>query len=341
MTASAAPFQIFRVHGGKVEAARALFPESRLPWIDLSTGIGPWAYPFAPLPAEAFTRLPEPESLAALEAAAAESFGVSDARRVVATPGSDLALRMLGRRFADRKVAVVRPGYSGHMLAWETTPVTAIAADDLEAAARHHDVILLANPNNPDGRVIGRQRLLDIAAVLASRSGVLVVDEAFADASPANSLSNTHANGLILFRSFGKFFGLAGVRLGFVIAAEDEARAFRQALGDWPVSGPAVSIGTAAYRDLAWQEMQRQRLLATAARLDNLLIGGGLAISGGTVLFRLVRCSDADAVFRHLAGHSILTRPFNSDPGLLRVGLPGDEAHWPRLAAALDSRRRS
>lgn len=337
MSAAAASFEIFRTHGGKVETARALFPQARLPWIDLSTGISPWAYPREPLAAEAFTRLPDPESLVALEAAAARCFGVADPTCVVASPGSDLGLRLLGHLFANKKVAVVRPGYSGHVLTWAHVPITLIAAEDLEAAARDHEVILLANPNNPDGGLIERKRLLGIAATLAARSGTLIVDEAFADVMPERSLCDAGANGLVLFRSFGKFFGLAGLRLGFVIASAEETGRFRHALGDWPISGPAVAIGTAAYRDLTWQRMQRARLTAAAARLDALLGSASLTVVGGTVLFRLARCPNADAVFRHLAAHSILTRPFKSDDGLLRVGLPGEETHWERLAAALES----
>lgn len=343
MTA-AISFDVFRVHGGKVEAARAVFPEARTPWIDLSTGISPWAYPYEEIAAEAFTRLPDPESLAALEAAAAVSFGVGDPARVIAMPGTDLGLRVLGRVFADRRVAVVRPGYSGHVLAWDGAAVTAIAANDLETAAESHDVVVLANPNNPDGRHIERERLLAVAGMLASRGGTLVVDEAFADVMPEHSVcrvrEDQRAKGLIVFRSFGKFYGLAGVRLGFVIVAgPGQGRTFRSALGDWPVSGPALAIGTAAYRDVGWQSMQRERLIASAQRLDGLLTRAGFAIAGGTALFRLARCAEAGVWFKHLAAHGILTRPFSSDSTLLRFGLPADEAHWQRLAIALTSRR--
>jgi cobalamin biosynthetic protein CobC len=351
---AAADFEVFRLHGGKVETARVLFPHARRPWVDLSTGISPWAYPYDDLAREAFTRLPDPEAIAPLEAAAAASFGVADAACVIATPGSDLALRVLGRIFRGRRVAVVRPGYSGHVLAWGDAPVTAVAARDLESVARDHDVVVLANPNNPDGRLIERERLLSIAGGLAERGGVLVVDEAFADVMPEHSVCGAldRVGNLIVFRSFGKFFGLAGVRLGFVAtsgsgsgrglgAPVDVASSFRDALGDWPVSGPAVAIGTAAYRDLQWQSEQRRRLSDAAQRLDELLTNAGLAIAGGTVLYRLARCNDADAVFKRLAAHGILTRPFSSDATLLRVGLPGDESQWQRLANALDARATS
>ena len=387
MNAAANIFDVFRLHGGKVAAARSLFPDVRAPWLDLSTGISPWAYPHEGIAREAFTRLPDPEAVAELEAAAAASFGVADSASVVATPGSDLALRVMGRVFAGRRVAVVRPGYSGHLLAWGEAAVTAVAARDIESIARDHDVVVLANPNNPDGRVIERGRLLDVAGMLAERDGVLIVDEAFADVRPEESLCGSldRVSNVIVFRSFGKFFGLAGVRLGFVVAACFEqgralrargsgeaggariglpsvsaamrgvpafseaahvrevpaahgARAFRAAIGDWPVSGPAVAVGTAAYRDLQWQSLQRRRVTEAAERLDALLIRAGLTIAGGTALFRLARCADADAVFRQLAAHGILTRPFASDATLLRLGLPADESHWQRLATALDSR---
>lgn len=342
MNALAKPFDIFRIHGGKVEAARALFPQARAPWVDLSTGISPWSYSHERIPAEAFTRLPDPEAIAALEAAASESFGVGDGARVVATPGSDIALRVIGRILAGARVAVVRPGYSGHMLMWEGAPVTTIAAEALGRAAVDHDVIVLANPNNPDGRIVSRDTLMKVAEQLTLRSGTLIVDEAFADVRPDDSLcgllDDPRARSVMVLRSFGKFYGLAGVRLGFIVASRAERwRAF----GDWPVSGPAVAVGTAAYRDHAWQSAQRRRLMDAAARLDAVLAGAGLTISGGTALYRLARCHDADEVFRRLAAHGVLTRPFSSDPTLLRVGLPAEESQWQRLAVALDSRRSS
>jgi cobalamin biosynthetic protein CobC len=244
------------------------------------------------------------------------------------------------------RIGVVRPGYSGHLLMWNGLAVTAIAATDLDARAREHDIVILANPNNPDGRLIPRSLLLDVAAELATRGGVLIVDEAFADVRPEHSVCSAlegeaggrHAGALIVLRSFGKFFGLAGVRLGFVLMSSDSRRwatAIRHAIGDWPVSGPAVAIGTAAYRDAKWQETQRHRLTAAADRLDAMLVRAGLTITGGTVLYRLARCADADAIFRRLASHGVLTRPFASDGSLLRVGLPAEESHWQRLQAAL------
>ena len=353
--AAANAFDIFRLHGGKVEAARALFPQVEASWVDLSTGISPWSYPHDAIPSGAFARLPDPESLEELEAAAAASFGVSAVSHVIATPGSDLALRTLGRLFvgelapasaAHLRIAVVRPGYSGHVSMWNGVHATAIAANELDARAREHDIVVLANPNNPDGLVVPRGLLLDAAAELSDRGGVLLVDEAFADVKPENSLCGAlegdRARSLIVLRSFGKFFGLAGVRLGFVLMsreARERAAALRHAIGDWPISGPAVALGTAAYRDLNWQRAQRQRLTAAATRLASLLTSAGLIIVGGTVLYRLARCPDADVIFRRLAAHGVLTRPFASDETLLRIGLPAEELQWQRLQTALETER--
>lgn len=338
MTAPA-DFGAFRTHGGNIEAARLAFPDAPQPWIDLSTGISPWAYSYEMLAPAVFTRLPEPARLAELEAEAAASFGVPTPSTVIATPGSDLALRTLAYVWRDRSVAVVRPGYSGHVAAWSAERVVPITVNELERAAREHDVLILANPNNPDGRTVERERLLALADELARRGGTLVVDEAFADAVPDHTLCPVHRRGIVILRSFGKFFGLAGVRLGFAIVPPEWVAAFRRALGDWPVSGPAIAIGHAAYRDREWQALQRTRLRAAATRLDALLWSAGLHVLGGTPLYRLVRCeSSAEAVFLRLGARGILTRPFTSDPALLRIGLPGEEWQWTRLAEALPSR---
>ena len=336
MAAARAPgIDPFRRHGGRIDAARTAFPDAPADWIDLSTGISPFAWDGTPDPA-VLTALPSPDALAVLEAAAAAAFGVADPATVVAVPGSDLALRLLGRMFGagpDPRIAVAAPCYSGHVACWPVPPAV-LPVDTLPLSAAGHDVVLLANPNNPDGRRVERTVLLRTARLLLDAGGWLIVDEAFADVTAGDSLADSAAGGLILLRSFGKFFGLPGLRLGFVIAPRPVAHALRGWLGDWPLSGPAIAIGTAAYHDLGWQRAQRTRLTEAADRLDLLLAAAGLPIHGGTALFRLT--GGGDPLFRHLAGHAILTRPFAEDDGRLRIGIPGTEPHWQRLAAALE-----
>lgn len=313
----------FTAHGGRVESARAAFGGDD--WIDLSTGIAPWAWPVGEV---AFDRLPEPGALAALEQAAREAFGVPAGREVVAVPGTDLAMRLLAPLVPARRVAGLRPGYAGHAAAWPgMTGVSGDALGHIQA-----DLIVLANPNNPDGYRIDRATLLGMAA-----RATLIVDEAFADADPQASVADAETDRLVVLRSFGKFYGLPGLRLGFVIAPQALAAALRAGLGDWPVSTAAIAIGTAAYADRGWQSAQRRRIAEAVARLDAAL--AGLPVIGGTSLFRLVAVPDAHGLFRHLASRAILARPFADRQDRLRLGLPRDAAAAGRLADAIGEYR--
>jgi cobalamin biosynthetic protein CobC len=148
---------------------------------------------------------------------------------------------------------VIGPTYGELSRCWRDAgrPVTVIAG--IDAVPPDGRIVVLANPNNPDGRVIAPDRLLALAETLARRGGMLIVDEAFADCDPSASVSPAAgAPGLLVLRSFGKFFGLAGVRLGFALAQPGLAEDFRSALGPWPVSGPALAIGERALADDAW-----------------------------------------------------------------------------------------
>lgn len=316
----------FTVHGGRLALARTQFL-THLEWIDLSTGISPWAYP-GTVDAESLRRLPEPGALSALEAAAASVFG-SDPAATVAVPGSDIALRLIGRLIPARTPAILGPGYSGHRAMW---PDATLLSD---LAVEHHDALILARPNNPDGAMVDRDRLADAAQRLDAKGGWLIVDEAFADAGSEPGIAAANWPGTIVLRSFGKFFGLAGLRLGFVIAPPVFAASLRQMLGDWPISGPAIVIGTAAYRDHGWQMAQRRRMGDAAARLNGALSKAGLAIAGGTPCFQLVDTPDAEVLFEHLAHRAILTRPFADNPRRLRIGLPATESETARLQQAL------
>jgi cobalamin biosynthetic protein CobC len=208
--------------------------------------------------------------------------------------------------------------------------------DSLDALAPAK-VAIVVNPNNPDGRVASRTALLDLSARLTRRGGWLIVDEAFADFDGMDeSLAPVlPEKGAVVLRSFGKAYGLAGLRLGFAVASPDIARMLRGALGPWPVSGPAIAVGARALADSGWSAAMRERLGEEAARLDALLEASGWSIVGGTRLFRLAARADADAAFRRLLSSGILTRPFAKTADRLRFGIPADEAQWERLAAAL------
>lgn len=329
-----ADYRALTYHGGALEVARRLAPQAPDPWIDLSTGINPRAYPLPHLGPEAWSRLPEREALAKLEAAAAHRYGVA-ADSVVAGPGSQALIHALAHVLPRGAVGALAPTYGGFASAFAVAGAQLLEARRLEDMGTL-DVAIVVNPNNPDGRIIPRNDLLALHQRLARRGSVLVIDEAFADFDGREGLAPAlPANGVVVLRSFGKTYGLAGLRLGFALASPDIAPLLRAALGPWPVSGPAIAIGTRALADSHWLEATRARLGKEAARLDALLSGAGSRIIGGTRLFRLAAHEDACAVFERLIAAGILVRPFANERTWLRFGIPGDENAWERLATAL------
>jgi cobalamin biosynthesis protein CobC len=326
--------EAFTYHGGALDVARRLAPGAPEPWIDLSTGINPHPYPLPDLAPELWSRLPGSGALAELEAAAAARYGAT-AGMVVAGPGSQALIQALARIIPRGAVGVLGPTYGGLKAAFATTGARVDEAKRVEDMG-DLDVAIVVNPNNPDGRITPRADLLKLHGRLARRGGVLIVDEAFADFDgESESLAPVLPAGAVVLRSFGKSFGLAGLRLGFAIASADIVQPLRAALGEWPVSGPAIAIGTKALADLAWTDAMRDRLGAEAARLDGLLKRNGWRILGGTRLFRLAAKADARAAFERLMAAGILARPFADTADWLRFGIPGDESAWRRLAGAL------
>ncbi|UYY59216.1 aminotransferase class I/II-fold pyridoxal phosphate-dependent enzyme [Sphingomonas sp. S2-65] len=320
-------------HGGRLDEAARRYPHAPLPWIDLSTGINPlpWHGQAPPVDLHA---LPSPAALDALARAAAGAFGAPEIA-LTALPGSEIGLRLLACLDLPRPFHLVAPGYRSHQSA--LPGATVVRIDTIADLARHGGTLLLANPNNPDGRLLAPEHLRSLARTLAAQGGLLIVDEAFADAVDGASILPllTPQDRVLVLRSFGKFYGLAGVRLGFACGAADLVARIAELLGSWPVSATALALGTAAYRDGAWQARTRATLIATAARLDRLLAAHGLAPHGDCPLFRLIESEGAASRFERLAHAGILTRPFDYAPDWLRIGLPADDAAFARLDAAL------
>ncbi len=316
-------------HGGGLEAAKAHFGVGEASWLDLSTGINPHAWPMAGAIEIDWRRLPEREHLATLEASAAACFGIA-AENVCAVPGTEIGMRIVGRVIGS-PARYVWPGYRTH--GEMMTSADAIAFEDIGDA---DGTLILANPNNPDGRVLARDAMLDLIE-RRPKSSWLLLDEAFADAYPSVSVVDrvNDTRGLVVFRSFGKFFGLAGLRLGFVLAPRPIIAATRGLLGAWPVSAAACAIGSAAYRDTSWIAAMQQLLASEAADLDAMLVRSGFLPIGRCPLFRLIETDEAPAVFERLARQAVLTRPFADNPCWLRIGLPGSAAALDRLEGAL------
>ncbi|MEW7851499.1 threonine-phosphate decarboxylase CobD [Massilia aurea] len=317
-------------HGGNLrEAARHY---GRDDWIDLSTGINPHGYP-APAPAPAaWLRLPEPDP-ALLVAASAYYRAPS----LLPVAGTQAAIQALPRLRAPSRVAVSAPSYAEHAHHWgqHGHMLRQVAYTELEAAIDDSDVVVVVNPNNPTGETIVPERLLGWATRLHARGGWLIVDEAFGDTATALSIA-THASrpGLIVLRSIGKFFGLAGLRLGFVAAHEDLLRELADLLGPWTISGPAQEIALAALTDTVWQHETRSSLRQSGYRMSRLLLRHGIA-SGGTALFRWWPQVEPEAFHAHMAARGIWCRLFRDAARGIRVGLPATDLEWHRFEQAL------
>jgi cobalamin biosynthetic protein CobC len=321
-----------RDHGGNLDVAMKRFGGPLEDWIDLSTGINRRPYPVGELPLRSWAALPSRTELDALHEAARRAYLTG--APVLAVAGAQAAIQTLPYLAEPGRARILAPTYN------EYAPTLAVAGWQVEEvgevdALAGADLAVVVNPNNPDGQAHDASALL----ALASRVKRLVIDESFADAVPAISLAAEAARpGLLILRSLGKFYGLAGLRLGFVLGAEREIAAMAGMVGPWPVSGTAIEIGRRALLDRAWADTTRARLVRDASRLDALAQAAGWKLIGGTPLFRLYETGNAGAAQEQLAHAKIWSRMFDARPGWLRLGLPGDETEWDRLAAALSAR---
>lgn len=318
-------------HGGNLDVAIARFGGREEGWIDLSTGINRRPFPVSEVPPARWHALPSHADLAALHDAARQAYATK--APVTALGGAQAAIQLLPHLSRPGRARILSPTYN------EYAPTLAAAGwqveetSDLDALAGS-DLAVVVNPNNPDGRRHDPRALL----ALASRVGRLVVDESFADAVPGLSLApESGREGILVLRSFGKFYGLAGLRLGFVLGGEADIAALNAMAGPWPVSGAAIEIGQRALCNREWAAETTARLVHDSLRLDDLALDGGWRLVGGTPLFRLYDTGDAIAAQARLAGARIWSRVFPGRTGWLRLGLPGDQTEWARLAAALRS----
>jgi cobalamin biosynthetic protein CobC len=321
---------------GALDVARRLFPRAPHPWLDLSTTINLAAYPVGHVPPEAWSRLPEEGDLQALEEAAGRRYGVPGARAVVAAPGTHALIQWLPGLFGGRDVRLLRHGDESYERAFADADRLVRSVPHIEAL-HGADVAIIVNPDRVDGRAIPA----DALAALAGRVGGLVVDEALMDgmANAQSLVPWLPSSGLVVLRSFGSFYGLAGLRLGFAILGETHAELLRAKLGLWPVSGPALAVGRRALADEAWLAQARSRLAGGQARLMYHLRQVGATYVGASPLFCLVAHPAAPSLFEVLAEAGILVKTFEHEPGWLRFGFPGCEDDWGRLESALVSFR--
>jgi cobalamin biosynthesis protein CobC len=316
-------------HGGNLDLAIRRFGGRAEDWIDLSTGINRRAYPLGELTPRDSCALPSRAEIESLHHAAQQAYATT--APVLALAGAQAAIQLLPRLGQGGRVRILGPTYNEFAPCLTAAGWHVEEVGDLDALAGA-DLAIVVNPNNPDGR------RHDAIALLAQRLLVnrLVIDESFVDAVPDLSLAaEAGREGLLILRSFGKFYGLAGLRLGFVLGPEGDVATLAAMAGPWSVSGPAIAIGRRALLDRGWATATRTRLARETLRLDALADAAGWPLVGGTPLFRLYNVGNAKAVQERLARAQIGSRLFGDKPGWLRLGLPGDESEWARLADAL------
>ncbi|PLX34971.1 MAG: threonine-phosphate decarboxylase [Hyphomicrobiales bacterium] len=324
----------FPSHGGNLGEAARRFGIAPNAWLDLSTGVNPLAYPVPDIDAALWRRLPEHELIADLEQAALKAYGAGARAAALASAGSAALIHLLPFMAGGRRVHIAGPTFAEHPAAWTHAGHEVHMVRGLDDAGA--DVMVVVNPNNPGAERYRPDELNELAGALHRRGGLLVVDEAFADPHPELSVAAAAGMpGLVVLRSFGKFFGLSGLRLGFALAAPEMIAALRALAGPWPVSGPAARIGAAALGDRAWIEASRARLGGDAIRMRQLVEQAGLTVAGSCALFTLLELPDAGALHLALARQGVWSRIFPDQPRRLRLGMPGREADWQRLKAAL------
>jgi len=319
-------------HGGRLRQFAARYKRPEADWLDLSTGINPTGWPVPDLPATVWQRLPDNDD--ELMRAAQNYY---QTQYLLAVPGSQAAIQLLPELRSTSRVGIISPAYAEHAHCWQQAGhhVQSLTLENTDPADL--DVLIIVHPNNPTGHTVSTEQLLVWHQQLQERHGWLIVDEAFIDSHHQDSLlTSSPREGLVVLRSLGKFFGLGGLRLGFVSAPTQLLSQLEQTLGPWPIAHASRYIATMALQDISWQQQTRQQLKQAGLRLEQLLRQNNLPPDGGCDLFQWVKTGKAASVHHQLAEQGILTRLFDK-PESLRFGLPGTESDWQRLQAALEN----
>ncbi len=324
-------------HGGRILDAAAHFGIPEEEWLDLSTGISPFSYPVPPLPGSVWQCLPDHQYRKLLCVA----YNYYGSQSLLAAPGSQFFIETLPLLWPTSKVAILSPTYQEYAYQWSRQGhhVLELTQETIERDLEQYDVLVVVRPNNPTTEQIDLIQLRDWQQRLAKRGGWLIVDEAFiepllADGEPS-LIAPEPLDGLIVLRSVGKFFGLAGIRLGFIwstpeLLAQIEAK---QLL--WHLSGPTVWAGIHALQDRCWQSRTCEKIRTASTRLQKLLQSKGYNVQNGG-LYCYIPHQQARTIYESLAQRSILVRLFEQ-PAALRIGLPAQEADWQRLSTALSA----
>lgn len=328
------------IHGGQLQEAKRQFPHVVIPWIDLSTGINPYVYPFSSISFERWAELPNMQDEENLRKTAAMVYGVKDENYVAAAPGTQILISLLPYIFQSKQVCILCPTYMEHIKTWQHAGMNVKQVSSLEEfmyfGSQEQTIGVICNPNNPDGRLFSIEQIKEVLAHFCKFNNHLVIDEAFMDFEWNGAGSLLPHRSLTILRSFGKTYGLAGVRLGFILSFPDHIKKIRQMLGPWVVSGAALQIGQQALQDRTWFLQSQQLLASQVKQLDQLFLDYGCKVIGGTHLFRLIEYVKGQELWHYLANHGLWVRKFDYNDQWLRFGLFHYQ-EWDRVQQTIKS----
>ncbi|WP_117235498.1 threonine-phosphate decarboxylase [Vibrio maerlii] len=335
-------------HGGKLLEAIGVYGGSKEEWVDVSTGVSPYTYPVTSIPLEAWNRLPEDND--GLEIAAQSYY--NSRITPVAIAGSQAAIMLLPLIVTEHlgrcgTICLPSVGYKEHQHAWQKLRHNNQMwdldfYDDIpsDEQVKRADVILIINPNNPTGYFIDQQTMHRLQQQLHAKGGRLIVDEAFMDCTPEKSILptfNTQSKldeNLIVLRSVGKFFGLAGARVGFVFAVSPILQKLREEIGPWTVTGPARWVVNQALQDGTWQQQTRQQLKTDITRLESLISNAWRCHYTSGNLFVTAYLNNAEITHQTMCKNQVLARLCDEN-NAIRFGLPKQDWQWDRLEQVL------
>ncbi len=318
-------------HGGALDDAIAQYGGEADDWLDLSTGINPYAYPITNISDLSWTQLPQRLAIDNLIKAAQIAYNC-EGRELIVANGTQIFIENLPRILAKSSIAIVSPTYEEHSHNWKKCGHEVFCIENLDEASKAEH-LLIVNPNNPTGKLYTPEQLYQCAK---RQKGMLIIDEAFMDITPEMSMAAAKLDNLIILRSFGKFFGLGGARIGFMLANPMLLNKMQSYIALWAVSGASIDVATQALSDLIWQTNMRKKLKSDMQNMQDVLIENKFKIIGSTHLFCLVFTPHAHKYFDKLANKHILVRKFSQNPTILRFGLATPK-RLPHLAQVLNS----
>lgn len=326
-------------HGGRLHHAAQQFGIPIESWIDLSTGINPHSYPLPTVPQEVWQKLPDADDN--LLSIAATYYGSA---HLLAVAGSQVAIEALPKLRSHSRVGILSPAYAEYAYQWKRQghDVQELSIEELDSQIANLDVVVVIRPNNPTAELLSQAQLKHWLDILQQINGWLVIDEAFIDAMPNSDklsmITQDPASGLVVLRSVGKFFGLAGIRLGFVWAEPALLSRLAQQLTTWSVSSVARWAGAVSLQDDNWQLLMRQRLVQDSQQLCAMLAKYDFEFVSTplfcTVQLPIVHRKTGFSVYQYFAERGILIRNFEHLQAF-RLGLPKDAMAWRLLEKAL------